>query len=258
MKIVIGCPVYKRDWIMHYWIDCIKKQSIDISNIGFIFEVSNNDIETVSILESWRKYEKNIPYFNITKRPDIQHFEHQNNGRQWTVSKYENMVSLRNSLLEKVRKLRPEAYFSLDSDILLTNSLTLELLFTHIKSGADAVSPLMFMTPVGTKYPSVMSWKEGFESKAYRKDAYPLGTYFKSDVIMAAKMMSPKVYENINYETHIQGEDLGWALNCRKAGYKLYSASYIYSPHIMNKEMLDLFLRQGDTRQEILYTSIAN
>jgi hypothetical protein len=252
MKFLIGCPIYKRDWIIDYWLKCIKNQSVDISNIGFIFEVSEKDTKTVSLLEWWRKKEKNIPYFDIRIRPDIEHFEHQNNGRQWTISKYENMVSLRNSLLTQVRKIRPEVYFSLDSDILLTNNSTLELLLTHINSGADAVSPLMFMTPMGIDYPSVMSWKEGFQSKAYRERSYPLGTYFESDVIMAAKMMSPKVYNNIDYEIHIQGEDLGWSLKCREKGYKLFCASYIYCPHIMNKEMLSNFLLYGDERQKFL------
>jgi hypothetical protein len=258
MKLIIGCPIYKRSWILKYWISCIANQTIDLSDIGFIFEVSKNDQETVSILENWKKHESKIPVFEINYRDDLSHFEHINNGRQWTISKYENMVSLRNSLLSRVRELKPEYYFSLDSDILLTNKSTIELLVTHIKSGADAVSPLMFMTPEGVNYPSVMTWKEGFETKAYRHQSYPLGTYFQSDVIMAAKMMSPKVYRNVNYEIHMQGEDLGWSLGCRKKNYKLYCASYIYAPHIMNEMMLKDFLQKGDPRESLLYTGVSS
>jgi hypothetical protein len=65
---------------------------------------------------------------------------------------------------------------------------------------------------------------------------------------MAAKMMSKDVYQNVNYSLHHQGEDLGWSGNAAKLGYDLYSASYIYAPHIMHKTMLDKFLANGDDR----------
>ncbi len=249
--------MYKRSWILHHWIKSIISQSIPVNDIGFIFEVSPDDTATIQALESWKKFDKRIPYFEIKIREDIPHFEHENNGRQWSMSKYVNMVSLRNSLLESVRKIQPEYYFSLDSDILLTNTNTIELLIAHIKSGADAVNPLMFMTPFGTMYPSVMDWRLDVPAKAFRKEKYELGHYFQSDVIMAAKMMSKDVYNNINYTLHEQGEDVGWSLECKKAGFKLYSASYIYAPHIMSEVMYQSFLANGDNRQELLMSSYA-
>lgn len=248
MKILIGCPIYKRDWILHHWIKCILSQSVSLKNIGFLFEVSPDDEKTITILETFKKIEKRIPYFEIAVRKDIPHFEHIENGRNWTISKYENMVSLRNFLLNKAREINPDFYFSLDSDILLENTSTIELLIAHIMAGADAVSPLMFMTPVGTMYPSIMNWKDGTGPKAYRLSNYPIGEYFKSDVIMAAKMMSKKVFENVDYVLHEQGEDVGWSYECKTKGYDLYSASYIYAPHIMSIGMYQSFLREGDNR----------
>lgn len=248
MKLIIGCPIYKRDWILNRWIRAIIKQSVPTNDIGFIFECSSNDSRTTAMLEAWKSYDKNIPFFNIQYRDDINHFEHKENGRQWTISRYENMVELRNSLLKKVREIQPDYYFSLDSDILIENPNTLELLIAHIKDGADAVSPLMFMTPIGNKYPSVMTWREDQPDKARRLERYPIGTYFQSDVIMAAKMMSKQVYNNVDYAIHSQGEDVGWSLNCREKNYKLFSASYIYAPHIMNEIMYNEYQTKGDSR----------
>lgn len=248
MKLIIGCPIYKRDWILNHWIRCILNQSVPVDDIGFVFEVSSEDSATVSILEAWKKYDKRIPYFNIIYRDDLPHFQHENNGRQWSISKYENMVKLRNSLLQNVREQEPDFYFSLDSDILLENPNTLELLMAHVKEGADAVNPLMFMTPIGSMYPSVMNWRPQEMDKAYRLEKYPLGTYFKSDVIMAAKMMNRKVYQNIDYSIHQQGEDVGWSLSCRDKGYNLFCASYIYSPHIMSPLMYNEYIKNGDDR----------
>lgn len=246
MKLIIACPIYKRDWILPYWIRCILKQSVDISNIGFIFEVSPDDKTTIGALRVWKQLDKNIPLFDIVERSDIPHFEHQNNGRQWTLSKYHNMINMRNSILSKVRDYQPDYYFSLDSDILIENPNTIELLIAHINDGADAVAPLMYMTPVGTNFPSVMSWKE--DNKGFRDNSYPIGTYFQSDIIMAAKMMSKKTYMSIDYEFHQQGEDLGWSNNARKHNLKLFSASYIYAPHIMSPVHLSEYLKSGDSR----------
>lgn len=257
MKILIGCPIYKRTWILPHWIRCLLNQSVAIDDIGFIFEVSPDDQETISALTAWKNFDKRIPHFSFKVRNDINHFEHQNNGRQWSISKYVNMVSLRNSLLDTARELNPDYYFSLDSDILLTNPNTLELLVAHVKSGADAVNPLMFMTPFGSMYPSVMSWRQDVPEKAFRQESYPLTQYFKSDVIMAAKMMSKDVYQNIDYSVHEQGEDVGWSLNCKRKGFNLYCASYIYAPHIMSEVMYQSYLSDGDDRYSLLFENYA-
>ena len=98
-----------------------------------------------------------------------------------------------------------------------------------------------------------MDWKDEDHNIAYRKEKYPLGEYFQSDVIMAAKMMSKDVYNNVDYEFHKQGEDLGWCKNAKQKGYKLYSASYIYAPHIMSKEIYYHYLTNGDNRGNIRF-----
>jgi len=251
MKLIIGCPIYKRAWILPLWFAALERQSIPLNKIGFIFETSPDDESTVSMLRLWRQYHPEVPLFEIRERNDISHYDHDNNSRQWTMSKYENMVNLRNSLLSRVREVQPEYYLSLDSDIILKNQNTLELLIAHIDDGADAVSPLMFMTPFDTKYPSVMDWMDKEQFRGYRKNSYPLGTYFKSDIIMAAKMMSKKVYNNVDYEVHSQGEDLGWSKNAALNGYSLYCASYMYAAHIMHENLLAQFQQEGDKRELI-------
>ena len=107
------------------------------------------------------------------------------------------------------------------------------------------------MTPIGVRFPSMMKWVENPGGKAMRDINFPLGTYFKADVIMAAKMMSKEVYNSVNYKIHEQGEDLGWSAECAEKGFDLYSASYIYAPHIMSRAMLDSFKKNGDPRVEI-------
>jgi hypothetical protein len=258
MKLIIGCPIYKRNWIFPIWAASIERQSISLKDVGFIFVVSSSDEETISMINKWKNFSgKNIGFINIITKDDIVHHEHSSNSRQWTMSKYHNMVALRNTLLSEVRKYQPDFFFSLDSDILVQNPSTIELLISHIKEGADAVSPLMFMTPFGTDFPSVMSWIDKPGEKAKRNPPYPFGTYFQSDIIMAAKMMSKDVYNNVDYEFHAQGEDLGWCANANKKGFnKLFSAAYIYAPHIMHEEMLDKFIQSGDPRISVTFENM--
>jgi len=93
-----------------------------------------------------------------------------------------------------------------------------------------------------------MNWRSEIKNKAYREEKYPLGKYFQSDVIMAAKMMNKKVYNTIDYSIHEQGEDVGWSRSCRENNFKLFCASYIYAPHIMPEDMYFSFMKNGDNR----------
>jgi len=249
MNLIIGCPIYKRDWIFAYWAAAIEKQTVDLSKIGFVFITSSNDEKTIQYINLWKNLHPEIPYFELIPKDDVTHHEHAENSRQWTMSKYHNMVALRNALLSEVRKIQPNYFFSLDSDVIIQNPMTIELLVSHIQDGADAVNPLMFMTPFGIDFPSVMTWVDEPGKKAKRVSNYPLGNYFRSDIIMAAKMMSKDTYNNVDYIFHSQGEDLGWCADAHKKGFhNLYSASYIYAPHIMHPQMIDSYFQNGDQR----------
>ena len=65
------------------------------------------------------------------------------------------------------------------------------------------------------------------------------------------------VYDNVDYEFHKQGEDLGWCKNAREKNYKLYSASYIYAPHIMSKDIYYNYLNNGDNRGNVKFDKVS-
>jgi hypothetical protein len=66
MKLIIGCPIYKRDWIFPAWAAAIERQSVNISDIGFVFITSSNDEKTIKCIDVW----KNIhPETNMRKIP---------------------------------------------------------------------------------------------------------------------------------------------------------------------------------------------
>lgn len=250
MKILIGGPVYQRDWILGEWFDAIERQTIPLSDLGFIFELGPNDEPTHKVLTEWHAAHPEVQAFDMRVMPKIKHRSHPDGRRIWRArdGDYSRMSKLRNSILERVRCIRPERFFSLDSDILLEHPQTLEYLYELTKT-KDAVSPLSYMFPVDKAYPNIMSWAGVPGLRACRIiGSYPKMSVFKADIIMAAVMMTPKVYDSVNYKDHPQGEDPGWSFECYKAGIELWSASNIYCPHIMHQYMLDDYRKIGDTR----------
>lgn len=247
--ILIGCPVYQREWILPDWFAAIENQTISLDQLGFIFEVDPQDLPTIDALLSFAEQHTELQCFDIVVNDKEEHIHHPEGHRSWNVLRYKTMANMRNDLLNRVVCKDPDRYFSLDSDIILEDPGTIEKL-TDLTETLDAVSPLMYMTPAGTDFPNVMSWAHEPGGYAMRKThTYPLGSVFQCDVIMAAVMMSKQVYHNSRYAVHRQGEDLGWSADCALKGLKLYNASHIYTPHIMSRAMLEKHRKYGDPRR---------
>lgn len=254
--ILIGAPIYRRAWILSHWFAAIESQSYPLSDIGFVFEAGPDDEETIEALFAWHERHPEVGVFDVNINRDEVHSENAEadqpahiHKRTWNNERYLTMTNLRNSLLQRVRCYAPRKYFSLDTDILLEDPTTIEKLDNL---NLDVVSPLMYMTPIGTTYPGVMTWQI-FGQRAYREESYPIGTVFRSDIVMAAKMMSKDVYQKVDYSFHYQGEDLGFSNNCAHAGFVLYCASNLYAVHVMSKAHLSIYLHDGDSRRNLSF-----
>lgn len=247
MRLLIGAPVYKRNWILPYWFDAIEKQNYPLQDIGFVFQLSTGDDETLAYLMEWHEKHPDVSTFNILIDEKHNAREHPEGQRIWSGERYRAMVDYRNNLLDMAIALQPDRYFSLDTDILLADPETINKLVA-LTEEVPAAAPLMYMTPDSFSYPSVMSWSGKPGTKVHRKLKYPIGETFKADVIMAAKMMSKEVYSQTRYVWHSQGEDIGWSYDCHSKGFDLYSMSGTYCPHIMSRAMLKRYLVSGDRR----------
>lgn len=247
MKILISLPIYQREWILPEWLKCIESQTVPLKNIGFQFELGPDDEETHNILWDWHQKNPEVFLFDAQVNSGEKHFHHIEGQRAWKRDEYLRMVSFRNNLLEKAceRINKFDRYFSLDSDILLSNPNTLEILANHNK---DVVSPLMYMTPTGTDYPNSMDWSHN-TSKPFSAKRNKLGKGLtKINVPMAAVMMKPKVVKNTRYIWHPQGEDIGFATQLHINGYSSYIDYDIYTPHIMHRSNLIDYMKNGDSR----------
>lgn len=254
MFCLIGAPVFQREWILPDWFAAIEQQDFPLSKIGFIFECGPNDDATVNCLADFAAKHPELQCFDININTQETHITHPENQRRWQKSRYAVMARFRNNLLNRAICRNPDRYFSLDTDILLENPETISRLI-QLTSALDAVSPLAYMGPINLDFPNVMTWAHN--GQAFRDPDYPLGSLFQVDVIMAAVMMSRKVYQNTRYYPHNQGEDLGFAWDAKNKGYDLYCASYIYAPHIMSRSALAGYKTSGDPRKELLSQKVS-
>ncbi len=245
-KIIIGAPVYKREWVLNYWFQCLEKQDYPLENIGFLFELGPDDDATHDLLWRWHQMHPEVTIFDGVIRNDVKHRTHEEGTRQWEIARYYVMADFRNSLLDRALCHDFDYYFSLDSDILLDDPSSLRRLVEYMDRGLDIVSPLSFMTPHDANYPSVMSWAERVGKRAWRDlNKVQWGTLFEADIVMASVMMSRKVVENVRYIWHPQGEDLGFAWELNRAGIKSYCAGDIYGFHAMGQELLQSYIQRG-------------
>lgn len=246
MKILISLPIYKRDWILKEWLKCIEGQTIPLSDIGFQFELGTDDSETHDILWEWQQAHPECFAFDARINAAENHAHHQEGQRSWRRDEYLRMVTFRNNLLERARtKLNQfDRYFSLDSDVLLKEPNTLEVLANHDK---DVVSPLMYMTSDSTKFPNSMDWRSLGSSFVAKRNDLGHGLV-KIDVPMAAIMMKPEVVDKTNYIWHAQGEDIGFATQLYENNFESYIDYDLYCPHIMHRSQLQDYLKNGDNR----------
>jgi len=247
--VLISAPIYDRAWILEDWFESIENQDFRMENIGFQFEAGYDDEPTIEALMEFHARHPEVRCFDISINKKETHVAHLEGQRMWKKDRYGIMANFRNNLLNRAICKSPDRLFSLDTDILLEDPTTISTLY-QMSGNFDAVSPLCYMTPEGTDFPNTMTW--GQNGQGYRKSSYPLGSIFKSDIIMAVVMMSKKAFEKSRYFYHPQGEDLGWSLDCMAKNIQLYSASSVYTPHIMSRAALLNYKENGDSRSPLL------
>lgn len=222
MRLLVGCPVAHRDWVLPRWFDHVEAACV-VADVEpeFVFVCDRRD-------PSWACIEMLAPDARIVPCVTTRGRDE----RQWNPRRYVEMASLRNELLRAVRQAKPDAFLSLDSDILL-HPAQLGLLLESLQR-FDAVGGRCYMTKTGVKFPSyAMLGKSG---SLQRPDAVGV---FEVDVIMAIKLMGPAALE-VHYQVDAQGEDIGWSKACRGHGLRLGWDGRVAAKHVMAPYMLEL------------------
>lgn len=221
----VGCPVYRREWIIGRWFDHVQA-AFEVAGVEpeFFFVVDPED-PTARILNE--RSQSAGPLNLIYTEED----HARGDDRQWNWLRYQRMADLRNLLLGAVRQRGPMYFLSLDSDVLLHRDALKRMM--DLINGWDAIGSRCYMVPA---YPSCPSYaKLSSYGGLYRPDSH--GT-FEVDVIMAIKLMSPSVYD-VDYVPHRLGEDIGFCTAARERGLKFGWDGGVCSKHVMRPVYLD-------------------
>jgi hypothetical protein len=236
MRIVVGAPVRRREWLAEQYVDHIAWATVEAgisdADLTLMFVSHKDDPTNIALEKAAAVYGFETIFIPDDEPPTVLE-------RSWEPERLHTMVRVRNSLLRGVRELDPDLFLSLDSDILL-NSKALRCMIRLLettRSRSDrpvASSHCVYLDQFSTRFPNyAMLTANG----TMRRQAVP-GDLQGVHVLMAAKLMTPRAY-NIDYEYDRRGEDIGWSLAVRQHGMHLAWTGKVTSKHCMNRADLD-------------------
>lgn len=229
MKIVVGCPIKNRAWIFPDW-----RENVEIAfdvvgekpHFAFVVgldEDGTDDGTLEMVSECMDENGGGTLYF--ANQPEIP-----DDRKPWSIDRYQNIVGYRNELLNIVRHMQADLFFSVDSDILL-HPAALAVLLDSIKR-FDAVSGKCYLG----HHRDIVSYANHHPTNGglVRRDQDGV---FEVQIIMALKLMTPAAYMT-DYTFNKWGEDIGWSDSCRAQGLHLGFDGRVTSKHIMYREKL--------------------
>lgn len=228
MTLLVGCPIWYRDWIVDEWVDhVVMSAKYADEKPQFLVVTDPRDPTCDKLTEICTKRQLGLKQIFVEEnRPPT-------DKRQWTHERFAHMVYLRNTLLKGVRRIKPDYFLSLDSDILLAPPTIHNLIESQQEHGWDAVGGKCYMTTRGKAVPSYANFKQ-HSTSLHRFD---FSGVRRVHVIMAIKLMTPSAYA-IDYTLDRHGEDIGWCLAARVNGLKLGWDGRTCNKHVMNPQML--------------------
>lgn len=220
MRLVVGCPVYERAWILPDWFQGIHDSATAdlFEDVQFVFVYTPSTDGTIDLL--------------MDNGAEVMIYDNGTHGetRDWTnPERVSTLANMRNQLLWMVSGMEFDAFLSLDSDIIM-NENALESMWSHLDE-ADAVSPTVQLAADRSIINAFTRRRDGFYVRC--KPGY----HGRVDVLCAAIMMTPDLVkdQSVRYSYEVRGEDFGWSAAAKKAGYDMMLCNdYVY--HAMEKD----------------------
>lgn len=238
-KILIGCPVRNRRWILPQFLESINKVEEYTKNqfpveIDFYFIINNSTDDTEEILSQYPHTIYDLP------EPS----ESEVRGK-YSLS---HLAQLRNELLLYASENEYDFLFSVDSDILLEKECLAQLLYMYDEEPTPGLfSPAVRNIPYppngNDQYPAhnaMILDQDNITYKHLLSIARNRGI-FEVDLLGAATLI-PKQFFSCRYGHHNQGEDAIFCQEVKKMGGRLWVSNYSPTIHCMKK---DLFVRSG-------------
>lgn len=222
--ILVGCPVYDRNWILPTWFEHVQG-ALEGQDFEYVFALDYGDVNTLALIDAHAAMDNRRYHLTYSFTPGM------SGERNWhNPARLQYMTDLRNELLSAVRKQDPEYFLSLDSDILITKES-----FDGVLAAMDTYDAVAGKTFLG-KGSRVTNAASYSRSTGLKRSPAEYLTHV--DVIMAYKLMNRRAY-GIDYKYNHLGEDIGWSMSCRAEGLKLGFDGSVAVKHVMDQDDLD-------------------
>lgn len=227
MYVIAGCPVSGRAWVVKQWVAHLTRAAkhAEIDLIIYTL-VPERDVDTAQAIKEACLANHVEHILECTdEEPRGESLK-----REWSATRYDQMVYLRNRMLRAVRLLGPDMFISVDSDILLNRYA--------ISSMMDALQENQDYAAMGSK-----TWLHPFDegiTNGANLTRHNTLLRLKAEAIVPAKVlmaivgMKPDAY-HVNYESDPKGEDIGWSRRVTEAGFKMGFDGRVASKHIMSE-----------------------
>lgn len=224
-KILIGCPVRNRAWILPRYLQHLREIDSPLVKIEYAFVVNDSQDGTLAMLQGFSREVTN-PVHLVTKNLN-------NNASSYRGGFSTNgLVFLRNMMLNIFLSTDCTHFFSIDSDILVGKTVMDELLKLKLPVVSALVRNDLHLGDYGIYNIGHM------DEEAYHPTlSFPRGRVIQVDVTGAVYLIERSVIENcgVRYRKHRQGEDVGFCLDARTRGVSLWCHTGLECIHVMNE-----------------------
>lgn len=226
MRLLIFAPVVRREWIIDRWLEnaaaSAEAAGVDCS---FLLLGGMND-PTFDVVDGLPQYDVARIYVDESRDADV---------RDWAHDRFQRMAELRNILLGYVRHDEGLDYaLSLDTDVLLHPDTIGNLIESQAAMHWDAVGGYCYLSE-NRRCPSYGALPAPWV--IHRPDIP--GEVHVCSVLMAIILMTAPAW-NVDYAFNEHGEDIGWALNAKKAELKVGVDARVTNKHVMTPSRIDI------------------
>ena len=200
-KVLVGCPIFNRAWILPRWLDALAAQDDVDLGIGFCHTEGNDGTERIIAAEKLKDRFRYVDVYNFSGGTE-------DSTHGWTdLQKLDTIAAKRNRLLDMARHSDAEFYLSLDSDVIVPPGGLKALLDTLQTTNAHAVCPKVWI------------WDAFFVAGRYEKGKLAFlnrkttGVHPVDIVTSGACLMKREVVNNtsVQYGVAVLGKDYGFA-----------------------------------------------
>ena len=242
--VLIGCPIRNRNWIAERYLRGIYDLNYEKSKIILYFLVNDSTDSTEKILKSFQaKYKseyKDIIIEKIrTKAPEYRRLitKLPTHASKYWESVYTNIANLRNKIIDKVLELKCDYWFSVDSDIVLNDPDTLNILLQEQKLIISAIinndQIRNSHLPIQEAACNILNFDE--YGKVKHITGWEMNSTFQVQITGAVCLYKAEIFKdpNIRFGYSKMGEDIFMAQRILEAGIETWTTSKVLPEHHM-------------------------